>query len=167
MLTFDSCIMNVNVNSTTRTELQPNFLSISFGPLPNKRYLAKKLDCPKILIQRKILFTEIIIRRKFWCTENLHAPKFRYVENSHIPKNPITRNSNYLYSMEDTVDLPKNSINNFCSLLEINDGSKIAFRLKNDLFGIRRNVFFSDKGFILSKNILCYPRPNHLQWFKT
>ena len=136
MLTFDSCIMNVNVNSTTRTELQPNFLSISFGPLPNKRYLAKKLDCPKILIQRKILFTEIIIRRKFRCTENLHAPKFRYVENSYL--------------------------NNFCSLLEIM-GSKIAFRLKIDLFGIRRNVFFSDKGFILSKNILCYPRPNHLQ----
>ena len=159
MLTFDSCIMNVNVNSTTRTELQPNFLSISFGPLPNKRYLAKKLDCPTILIQRKILFTEIIIRRKFRCTENLHAPKFRYV--------PITRNSSYLYSMEDTVDLPKNSINNFCSLLEINDGSKIAFRLKIDLFGIRRNVFFSDKGFILSENILCFPRPNHLQLFTT
>ena len=114
MLTFDSCIMNVNVNSTTRTELQPNFLSISFGPLPNKRYLAKKLDCPKILIQRKILFTEIIIRRKFRCTENLHAPKFRYV--------PITRNSSYLYSMEDTVDLPKNSINNF--------GRKLHFDLK-------------------------------------
>ena len=79
MLTFDSCIMNVNVNSTTRTELQPNFLSISFGPLPNKRYLAKKLTFRKLwfMIHRNFDSPKISMHRKFWYTENFDIATFR------------------------------------------------------------------------------------------
>ena len=138
MLIFDSCIMNVNVNSTTRTELQPNFLSISFGPLPNKRYLAKKhfflllrtQDIFKLTSLAPIpLFSQV--KRVFWGV-NVDSPKtWSYRKNRHC---------------------------------ELFDSSKILILRKvliSENFGDWINVFVSNKGFILSKNILCFSRSNH------
>ena len=92
--------MNVNVNSTTRTELQPNFLSISFGPLPNKRYLAKKFFTLKLSEKFglfEVLYTsKLSIYRKRRLIKIIDIPRISRLESMAAnPRNPDYRNQKF------------------------------------------------------------------------